>query len=321
MTKKYPLRLQYIAKSAIWGGKCLKEEWGKETDGDIIAETWELTVRPNEMAIIRNGEAAGRTLAEQIAVWGGDCVSPAYRIGERFPMLVKLIDAADRLSVQVHPDDDYAGRIEGDSGKTEMWYIVDAEPGASIIYGLADGVGREEFAKAVAEGRIDDAMKTCPVKAGESYFIPAGMVHAIGAGILIAEIQQNSDLTYRVYDYERRQADGTFRPLHTEKALAVVRPFAESEVEEIRFERGQGDSDLLANSRYFKVRRQTVSGEGEELFRNGDSFTSLLCVAGEGALWHAGSEYPVRKGDSYFLPAGMGEYTVSGEMTVLCSEL
>ncbi len=321
MMKKYPLRLQYIAKSAIWGGKRLKEEWGKEICGDTIAETWELTVRPHEMALIENGAAAGRTLAEQIAAWGGESVSPTYDIGERFPMLVKLIDAADRLSVQVHPDDDYAGRIEGDSGKTEMWYIVDAEPGASIIYGLAQGIGREEFARAVAEGCIDDAMKRCSVRAGESYFIPAGMVHAIGAGILIAEIQQNSDLTYRVYDYERRQADGTLRPLHTEKALAVVRPFAESEVEEIRFEKGRGDKDLLANSRYFKVRRQVVSGESEALFRNGDSFTSLLCVAGEGTLHHAGIEYSVRKGDSYFLPAGMGEYTLSGEMTVLCSEL
>ncbi|MBE6546831.1 MAG: class I mannose-6-phosphate isomerase [Ruminococcaceae bacterium] len=319
--KRYPLKLRYIAKSAIWGGTRLKEQWGKEIEGDIIAETWELTVRPKEMAVIQNGDASGRTLEEQIAAWGGDCVAPSYRVGDRFPMLVKLIDAADRLSVQVHPDDSYALRVENDSGKTEMWYIVDAEPGASIIYGLAEDIGREEFARAVAEKRIDGAMNTCPVKAGESYFIPAGMLHAIGAGILIAEIQQNSDLTYRVYDYERRQADGSLRPLHTEKALEVVRPFAEAEVDALRFERGKGGDELLANSRYFKVRRHVLKDERIELSRNKDSFTSLLCVEGEGVLCHDGTEYSLGRGDSYFIPAGMGAYTLCGRMTVLCSEL
>jgi len=202
-----------------------------------------------------------------------------------------------------------------------MWYIVDAEPGASIIYGLAEDIGREEFARAVAEKRIDGAMNTCPVKAGESYFIPAGMLHAIGAGILIAEIQQNSDLTYRVYDYERRQADGSLRPLHTEKALEVVRPFAEAEVDALRFERGKGGDELLANSRYFKVRRHVLKDERIELSRNKDSFTSLLCVEGEGVLCHDGTEYSLGRGDSYFIPAGMGAYTLCGRMTVLCSEL
>ena len=319
--RRYPLQVSYIAKSAIWGGQTLRREWKKQGAGDNIAETWELSVRREEMATVQNGEAAGMTLAEYIQACGADCVSPEYRLGERFPMLVKLIDAEDKLSVQVHPDDAYAAAQEGDSGKTEMWYIVDAKEGATIIYGLKEGVDREAFAAAVADGRLDEVMHTVPVKAGESYFIPAGMLHAIGAGILIAEIQQNSDLTYRVYDYDRRGADGSLRPLHTEKALDVVRPYTEAEVEAIRFVRGgEADGELLANSQYFKTHRVTVAG-AREFDQGKESFASLLCLEGEGELVFEGECYPIAKGDSYFLPAGLGRYELRGKLTLIRSEL
>ena len=317
--KRYPVKIQHIAKSAIWGGQRLKLEWGKSGDGENIAETWELSVRPNEMGTVLNGEAKGMTLRAYIEACGADCVSPDYRLEDRFPLLVKLIDAADRLSVQVHPDDAYAGRVENDSGKTEMWYIVDAEKDARIVYGLAPGVTQEDFARGAAEGRWDDVMCSMPVQAGECYFIPAGMLHAIGKGILIAEIQQNSDLTYRVFDYNRRQADGSLRALHTEKALDVVRPFTENEVDEIRFARGR-DGDLLANSRYFRAYRKQVVGEGC-LCVSRDSFVSLLCIDGKGELIFDGESYSVRRGDSYYLPAGLGECRLTGNMTLICSEL
>ena len=317
--KKYPLRLDYIAKSAIWGGTRLERSWGKVSSGENIAETWELSVRPHEMCRIQNGEAAGVPLAEYFEKVGAEAVCPAYRSGGRFPLLVKLIDARDRLSVQVHPDDSYASRVEGDSGKTEMWYIVEAEKGASIVYGLADGVTREEFARMVAEGRIKDGMREIPVKAGETYFIPAGMVHAIGAGILIAEIQQNSDLTYRVWDYDRRDAAGALRPLHTEKALEVIRPFEEAEIDEIRFARGR-EAGTLANSRYFKVWRREIT-DAEGIAATPDSFQSLLCTEGEGCIVFDGEEYPISKGDSYLLPAGMGDCEVKGKLTLICSRV
>ena len=314
--KKYPLQLDYIAKSAIWGGTRLAEEFGKVGQGENIAETWELSVRERENCRIRNGEAAGMLLAEYFETVG-DAVSAAYRRGDRFPLLVKLIDARDRLSVQVHPDDAYASRVEGDSGKTEMWYIVDAEEGATIIYGLADGISSAEFARLVAEGRIREGMREIPVHAGETYFIPAGMVHAIGGGILIAEIQQNSDLTYRVYDYDRRDALGQTRPLHTEKALEVIRPFGEEEIDSIRYARGK-EEGTLANSEYFKVWRVRVVGT-EKMVATSESFVSILCTEGEGSIGFDGEEYFMHKGDSYLLPAGMGECRVSGEMTLICS--
>ena len=317
--KKYPLKLSYIAKSAIWGGNTLKDEWGKLHSGDNIAETWELTVREKEMAKIENGEAAGLTLAEYFEAVGYDAVSPNYRKGDRFPLLVKLIDAAAPLSVQVHPDDEYAGRVENDSGKTEMWYILSAREGAELICGLREGVSREDYARAVAEGRIESAMNYVKVKAGDCFFIPAGMVHAIGEGILIAEIQQNSDLTYRVYDYDRVGADGKKRELHTEKALDVVRPFTAEEIAAVRYSEGYSEG-LLVNNRYFKVWEQDTA-LSSELTVGDKSFTSILCVDGEGAICFEGERYEIKKGDSYFCPAGMGRLTLCGEARLVCSEI
>lgn len=317
--KKYPLKLTYIAKPAIWGGSLLSREWGKISNDDNIAETWELSVREKEMAKITNGEAEGMTLAEYISAVGADAVSDTYVSGARFPMLVKLIDAADKLSVQVHPDDIYAKEVENDSGKTEMWYIVDAEEGAEIIYGLADGVDSDGFRRAFESGSLTGAMKHISVKKGESYFIPAGMVHAIGKGILIAEIQQNSDLTYRVYDYDRVGADGKTRELHTEKALSVIRPYTESEVNAIRFSEGENDS-LLANNKYFKAYKIPVSGVVQANVSS-RSFVSLLCLDGEGYIEASGEKYAIKKGDSFYLPAGMGAYTLGGNLDIIAAEV
>ena len=317
--KKYPLKLSYIAKSAIWGGNTLRREWGKVTDGENIAETWELSVREKEMARIENGAASGMTLAEYFSAAGQDSVSVSFREGERFPLLVKFIDAAAPLSVQVHPDNDYAGRVEKDSGKTEMWYILDAAEGSTLIYGLRDGITAEDYARAVAEGKIESAMNYVSVKAGDCFFIPAGMVHAIGEGILIAEIQQNSDLTYRVYDYDRVGADGKKRELHTEKALDVVRPFGEDEVYALRYSEGY-EEGILVNNEYFKVWELYVNGESS-ITADEQSFISVLCVDGEGSVSFDGEVFPVRKGDSYFLPAGMGCAAFSGKMKLICSKI
>lgn len=320
--KKYPLKLTYTAKTALWAGKRLKEEFGKQSEFDTVSETWELSVRKDEMARIIGGEAEGMTLAEYFAEVGYSCVTPDYSENERFPLLVKLIDANDILSVQVHPDDAYAGSVENDSGKTEMWYIVDALEGATLVYGLKDGATKEDFALAVKENRIGDVMNHVPVKAGETYFIPAGMLHAIGAGILIAEIQQNSDLTYRVYDFDRVGADGKLRPLHVDKALAVTRPYAESEVDAIRFACGREgrEGELLAASEYFKVERLKLEGEAT-VTANKDSFVSLICLEGECLMTFDGESYTVTKGDSYFLPAGMGEVTLNGNADMIISRV
>ena len=317
--KKYPLKLSYIAKSAIWGGNTLRDKWGKLTSGENIAETWELSVREKEMALIENGEAKGMTLAEYFSESGYHSVCPDFKEGDRFPLLVKLIDAAAPLSVQVHPDNTYAKAVENDSGKTEMWYILDAREGAELIYGLRDGVTSEDYADAVADGKIESAMNYVKVKAGDCFFIPAGMVHAIGEGILIAEIQQNSDLTYRVYDYDRVGADGKKRELHTSKALDVVRPFTEEEVRALRYSEGY-DEALLVNNEYFKVWELNVC-DSICLSVDKQSFTSLLCVDGDGSIVFENEEYPIKKGDSYFCPAGMGKLTIKGKIKLICSEI
>ncbi len=318
--KKYPIKVSYVAKSRIWGGENLCRIFGKENGGENIGETWELTVRADEMSSIMNGAHAGMTLGEYIE--SDKSVLGIKYDGGRFPLLIKFIDAQDKLSVQVHPDDDYAAANENDPGKTEMWYIIDAAEDAKIVYGLAEGISRNDFAKAVAEGNIDSAMGYTPVKKGETYFIPSGMLHAIGEGIIIAEIQQNSDLTYRVYDYDRRDSEGKTRELHVEKSLAVVRPFSEDEVNAIRFEAkdSEDNEETLAHCRYFRVKKLKIEGK-RSLFASDDSFASLLCLSGEGEISYEGKKYQIKAGDSYFIPASMKEYVIGGSIEVIISTL
>lgn len=314
----YPFKLSAIIKQPIWGGTRLLREWGKTAEGETIGESWELAVRQKEKSVIQNGAYAGRTLEEVLHEAGGNAIAPDFS-DETFPLLVKLIDAGDRLSVQVHPDDDYAARVEQDRGKTEMWYIVEADPGAELIFGLQEGVTSEDFAKAVRAGDCESVLRKCPVVAGETYFIPSGMPHAIGRGILIAEIQQNCDLTYRVYDYDRLQADGSKRELHVEKALDVVRPFTEEEVDAIRYARRSdtlANGELLADCPYFRVERVQVS-ETRPLPACAE-MRHVLCLEGAGELLHDGERYPIKKGDSYLLPP-MSEATLTGEMLLLVS--
>ncbi len=315
--KMYPLKLQCVTKSAIWGGTRLRDEWSKPCDGGC-AESWELTCREKEMSKITNGEASGKDLSEYFSECGYGVVSDSFSADGRFPLLVKLIDAADKLSVQVHPDDRYAKAVENDSGKTEMWYIVDADEGAEIIYGFKDGVDTKAFCDAVDGGTLDNVLRRVKVKKGDVFFIPSGLVHAIGEGILIAEIQQNSDLTYRVYDYDRVGKDGKKRELHTDKAKAVARPFSDEEIDKIRYARGKNE-DLLANCEYFSAELIRVSHKLR--IDADDSFVSLLCIGGAGSISFDGESYEIKKGDSYFLPRGIGGCILNGDMELIASRI
>ncbi len=317
----YPLKLRYATSTAIWGGDRLTREWNKKSKLSPLAETWELSVREDGMmSYIENGDDAGLSLDEYIKKHGSCVVSDSFA-GGRFPLLIKFIDAAKDLSVQVHPDDEYASRVEGDSGKTEMWYIVDAEEGAEIICGLCDGVSREDFAKAVKKNDYSSVLRRVKVKRGESYFIPAGLAHAIGGGILIAEIQQNSDLTYRIYDYDRVGADGKKRQLHVTQALDVVRPFTKEETNAVRYARGTAnDCECLANAEYFSVFRIKLDGE-RSFTADKKSFHCLLAVDGNATIISAGKEYSITRGECVYIPANMGEYTLRGSATVLLSTI
>lgn len=320
MNAKYPLKLSYITKSPLWGGRRLLDGFGLNAPSDTVGEAWMLSVREKEMSTIQNGCASGMTMRQYIDELGDASVIGTAFTGGDFPLLIKLIDACDKLSVQVHPDDDYAARVENDRGKTEMWYIVEADEGAEIIYGLKDGISAEDFRAAVRAGKLADTMHHCPVHAGETYFIPSGMLHAIGAGILIAEIQQNCDLTYRVYDYERRGADGSLRELHVDKALDVTVPFTEEAVRSIRYEAGEQDEETLAHCRYFKTRKLTVTAQ-TEITVGEESFAYVLCISGDGALICEDETYPLATADGYFLPAALGNVTLRGDMTVLVASI
>ncbi|MBQ7600213.1 MAG: class I mannose-6-phosphate isomerase [Clostridia bacterium] len=312
--EKYPLLLKPVSKQIIWGGDVLKKEYNKKAPFEKIAESWELSVRPGENCVIRNGGLKGRTLMGAIAgdrsFLGTNC--DAY---DRFPLLIKFIDAGDRLSIQVHPDNEYAMAHEGETGKTEMWYIMDADPGAQLVYGLKPGTGRKELEEAVKGGYVEEVMNYVDVKKGDVFFSPAGQVHAIGKGILIAEIQQNCNVTYRVYDYNRRQPDGSLRKLHTEKALDVIVSRTEEEIRRIRFSKpAETSGTVLGSCDYFTSVKYTVcQGRDLELQADVKSFMSLLFLESEGAfILFEDRKIRIRKGDSLFIPADMGKFRICG---------
>ncbi len=217
-----PLLLSPAFKDYIWGGNRLKRDWGKRTDMTPLAESWELSCHEAGPSVIAGGAYAGRTLGEYLAEHPQDAGTKAQNAGA-FPLLIKLIDAAGPLSVQVHPDDAYAREFEHSLGKSEMWLVLDASEGAGIYYGFKRETSLAEMRAAIENNTLTELLSWVPAKTGDCFFIPAGTVHAIGAGLMVAEVQQSSNLTYRVYDYGRVGADGRPRELHIDKALAVAR--------------------------------------------------------------------------------------------------
>jgi len=288
-------------KDNIWGGVRLVEEYGKITDKRPCAESWELSLHKDGECRVSDG----RPLSELL---DADALGSNAEGFEFFPMLIKFIDAKENLSVQVHPSDDYALKNENSFGKTEMWYIVDAEPGAGIYLGFTRDVTEKEVKEAIESNTLTDIMNFFPVKKGESYFIPSGTIHAIGAGTLILEIQQNSNLTYRVYDYGRRDKNGNTRELHIEKALKVLNYSA--------YKKSEMSGNLIGISKYFAVTKHEISGETHFPIDN-KSFRSLSVTDGEGTF--NGKE--ISKGDTYFVPATEKSFVLSGNMTVVMAEI
>ncbi len=293
-------------KDNLWGGVKLKERYGKKTDAAPCAETWELSYHPDGPTTLTDGTPLSEALS-------------ASELGtnleglDRFPMLVKFIDAAQDLSIQVHPSDAYAKKHENSLGKTEMWYVVEADEGAGLYLGFREAVTQEEYESAIREKRLTDLLNFYPVKAGDVYFIPAGTIHAIAAGCLICEIQQNSNLTYRVFDYGRVDKNGRERELHIEQACKVTNlaPYAPNRINAITDE-----GELLAASKYFTVTRMEIHTP-TALRCDKASFRALTCVRGKGTL--NGTE--LLQGDTYFLSACDEKYELSGDMTVILSSL
>lgn len=315
----YIMKLLAPCKDYIWGGTRLRDEYGKKSDKDKLAESWELSCHKDGESVIENGEFAGKTLSAYINESGKGVLGKKCERFEYFPILIKLIDAKDNLSVQVHPDNEYAMRVEGEYGKTEMWYIVDCEEGAELLYGFKHEITREEFAKRIADNTLLEVTNNVPVHKGDVFFIEAGTLHAIGKGILIAEIQQNSNTTYRIYDYGRVGADGKPRQLHVEKACEVTKlipPTRSTKPMGSPVKKDGYTETLLATSEYFNVNRLDVT-EKAELEANKNSFNSLLVLDGEFTV----GDLKLKKGDSAFVPAGYGKYTVKGSGEIILTDI
>ena len=316
----YPLKLKPVLKDIIWGGQRLASEYGKSDDPNKkIAESWELAVHKNGVNIIENGEYAGKSL-EDLFKADKSIVSPDYN-SDKFPLLIKFIDAEQNLSVQVHPDNEYAQKHENEFGKTEMWYIIDAKPGAKIVYGLNDNYMREDLQNFINENKFEDCLNYIEVKPGDVYFIPAGLVHAIGEGILIAEIQQNSDTTYRFYDYNRIDANGNPRELHIKQALDVcIKTKTEYVNPKIKYDNIIW-LETLSQCEYFIVNKILVKNINKATIDCTEYFCSAICIDGQGEIIYKRKKYKIKKGDSYFFPAGIDKSEINGSLEIIITNL
>lgn len=308
-------KLRPSCKDYIWGGHRLVEEYGKEYEGEILAETWELSCHPDGPSTIVNGAYAGKTLEEYIEEAGKEVLGKNCRRFRDFPILIKFIDAKQNLSIQVHPDNRYALKNEGQYGKTEMWYVMDAGKDAFLYYGFKKEISKEEFARRIQEDTLLEVLNAVPVQKGDVLFIESGTIHAIGEDILIAEIQQNSNVTYRVYDYGRVGKDGKKRDLHIEKALAVTN--------RVPLIKSKSSYPHVADCDYFTVDKLNLDGQmmrRMEGYVSEESFVSILILDGEGTV-SCGDEVTYKKGDSLFLPAGSGTYVIEGSCDALITTI
>lgn len=314
------LKLQPVFKDYIWGGTRLRDDFGYESDLNPMAEGWVLSCHKDGKNTIIGGKYDGLTLEEVIDNNGKiNVVGTKSEKFPYFPVLIKLIDAKDNLSIQVHPDNEYAARVEHEFGKTEVWYVLDATPEATLVYGFKEKISTKEFETAIKNNTLMDVLNVVNVKKGDLFFIEAGTVHAIGKGALIAEIQQNSNSTYRVYDYGRVGKDGKPRELHVKKAVDVSKPEPpkydikplgnETEIE-------GGTEQLLTTCDLFTVYKYNLA-EKITLSANEDTFNHILVLSGSGKI--DGTEF--KKGDSFFVPANYGEYTFSGNAEIILTKI
>lgn len=314
------LKLVPTGKDYLWGGTRLREKYGKKIDLTPLAETWECSVHPDSPSYVKNGEFKGMTLAE-VLKQHPEYIGTKVKNGE-LPILIKFIDAKKDLSVQVHPNDAYARKYEHQNGKTEMWYVIEADEGASLIYGFQHKVTPEILKKAIETGTLDKYLQKVKVHKGDVFYVPAGTVHGIGAGILVAEIQESSNVTYRVYDYNRVDKSGKKRELHFDKALQVmdmeVTPEAKQKPRLVKHYPGCS-RELLCRCKYFETERiQVTKSFSFSVMDN--SFQVLMCIDGYSQVETMDTEQkPVRlcKGETVFLPAGIGRCVVVGDATML----
>ncbi|HOG05352.1 MAG TPA: mannose-6-phosphate isomerase [Paludibacter sp.] len=320
METLYPLKFTPILKDKIWGGSKLQQLFGKKSKSNKVGESWELSGYNGDLSVVSNGSLAGKNIIELIETYKDELVGKQIydSFGNQLPLLFKFIYADDKLSIQVHPDDEIAMERHQSSGKTEMWYVIDAEPGSRLVIGFLQDSTREDYLKALEEGRLDDLLQKVEVSAGDVFFIPPGLVHAIGKGVVLAEIQQTSDLTYRIYDYKRLDEFGKERELHTEKALDVI-DFSASADPKTVYSRSINELATLVSCDYFTTNIVRFNEQFNRFYGKLDSFVVYMCVEGNFEISCNGDVTKVKKGETVLIPASIAEVELlpQGEVTLL----
>lgn len=309
-----PIFLTPVFQERIWGGSKLAELFGYDIPNAKTGECWAISAHPNGQSVVKDGPYQGLSLGE---LWASH--QELFQSDSSvFPLLTKILDASDDLSVQVHPDDRYAGEHEnGELGKTECWYIVDAEPGAEIIYGH-EAKSKEQLVQWIEAGNWDGLLTKVPVQPGDFFFVPSGTIHALGKGIVVLETQQSSDTTYRVYDYERKDKDGHTRELHLEKAIDVttIPQSYKKETYDIHTKEGITITSFVSND-FFTVQKWDVDGTAS--LDASSKYTICSVIEGQGQLTISDHKYPLNKGDHFILPVSFGPYALSGSMKLIVS--
>ena len=313
----YPLKFRPLLKQTIWGGEKIKTFKHLDAAPDHVGESWEISGVKGSESVIANGPLAGEKLPEAIGKYGSRLVGErVYKcFGDLFPLLIKFIDANADLSIQVHPDDSLAMKRHGTLGKTEMWYVLDTLPGAKIRSGFSRPVGKEEYLRLVEENRITDVINAFDSRPGDIYYLPAGRLHAICAGNFLVEIQETSDITYRVYDYNRLDKNGKPRELHTKEAVDAIDYTYYPDCYG-GSTRGIAGDTRLVKSDYFDVTRLVIDGT-EEVKAAPGSFTIIIPIEGEGTLEADGEKTAARAGESILVPAEISDFRLEGKMKAL----
>lgn len=311
-------------KQTIWGGKRLKDSYNMQTDLSSVAEAWSLSCHPDGESVVASGEFKGLTLTQVIDKLGKQILGTNCEQTDGFPILIKLIDAADKLSVQVHPDDEYAVLHENEKhGKTEAWYIIECDDGAELIYGFKDKLTREQFEQSIKDNTLLDKVNRVKVKPGDVALIEAGTLHAIGAGILLAEVQQSCNTTYRVYDYNRPGLDGKPRQLHIKQSLDVTKcekPARSLDPEGKIIHHCGFSSRLLCKSKFFTMTLVDSQSNFTD-YADDKSFVSVVILDGSGALVTQNETINLTKGASVFIPASDGQFNITGRFKALLTRV
>jgi mannose-6-phosphate isomerase len=315
-TQYYPLVFEPILQDRIWGGTKLRDDLGKNIPTPTTGESWELSAVEGNVSVVKNGAFEGKPLTELLEQYPDEILGTAVhqRFGKQFPLLFKFLDAREDLSIQVHPNDELAKERHNSFGKTEMWYVMQADEGSRIIVGFNHKSSAQEYLEKLESKQLIDILNQVPAKKGDVFFLETGTIHAIGAGIVIAEIQQTSDITYRIYDWDRVDANGNGRQLHVQEALDAMNYNTTDTEKTYGTEANKNNS--MVDCPYFTTNFLPLDGKAE-VTKNGDSFTVYICTEGEYTVDIEGTTYSFKKGNTVLVPAAVTAFALAGTATLL----